>query len=78
MKLKSQKLFPCNTKEENISLCVSIKKKHLGVSEITNSYLSLQINLVAYNFKPNDLLQFILVLWHYRKYDTLSNAIFAT
>ena len=31
-----------------------------------------------YNFKPNDLLQFILVPWHYRKHDTLSGAIFVT
>ena len=29
-----------------------------------------------FNFKTNDLLQYILVLWHSRKYEKLSNDIF--
>ena len=55
---------------EKISTRTRFEKEAKGNSEMAH--------LVAYNFKPNDLLQFILVLWHYRKYDTLSNAIFVT
>lgn len=42
MKLQSQTLFPCNTKEEK-HFTVCINKKHLDVSEITEMFNTIKI-----------------------------------